>query len=343
MKTLGKLKAEKGIWLEEKPKAELTRNDGVLIKIKKTAICGTDLHIYNWDEWAQKTVPVPMTTGHEFVGVVEAVGSDVSGFKVGDRVSGEGHITCGYCRSCRAGRRHLCRNTEGIGYDLPGIFAEYFEMPESNVFKLPDNISDDIASILDPYGNSVHTTLKFDLVGEDVLITGAGPVGCMAAAIAKHVGARFVVVTDINPYRLELARKMGATLAINSQETSLPEVMKQLGMTEGFDVGLEMSGNEHAFKGMIESLNYGANVAMLGIPSQPFAIDWSRIVFKSITIAGIYGRRIFETWYKGISMLQSGLDISPIITGEYPVAQFQQAFDEMLSGNSGKIILNWEA
>ncbi len=340
MKALAKLKKEPGIWLTTADKPTISPYD-VLIKIKKTAICGTDLHIYHWDEWAKKTVPVPMITGHEFSGVVEAVGANVSNFKKGDRVSGEGHYICGECRNCRGDRKYLCRNTQGVGYDIPGVFAEYFAMRASNVFKLPDNIDDDVAAILDPYGNAVHATLEFNLVGEDVLITGAGPVGCLSAAIAKHIGARFVVVTDVNPYRLALAKKMGATLAVDPTKTDLRDVMQQLGMTEGFDVGLEMSGNQMAFQQMLKVLNYGAKVSLLGIPSEPFAIDWSVLVFKSITIAGIYGRRIFETWYKGVAMLQSGLDISPIITHHFKIDDFANAFETLASGQSGKVILDW--
>jgi len=340
MKALAKQKKEKGIWLTEADKPKVGPRE-VLIKIKKTAVCGTDLHIYHWDEWAQKTVPVPMITGHEFYGVVEAVGGEVHNFKKGDRVSGEGHYICGECRNCCGDRKYLCRNTKGVGYDIPGVFSEYFAMRAENVFKLPDNISDDIASILDPYGNAVHATLEFNLVGEDVLITGAGPVGCMSAAIAKHVGARFVVVTDVNPYRLALAKKMGATVTVDPTKTDLKDVMKKLGMTEGFDVGIEMSGNQSAFQDMLHALNYGAKVSMLGIPSKPFAIDWSELVFKSIRIVGIYGRRIFETWYKGVAMLQSGLDISPIVTHHFKLNDFEKAFETMASGQSGKVIIDW--
>ena len=341
MKALAKLKAEPGIWLTQVDKPTLGHLD-VLIKIRKTAICGTDLHIYKWDEWAQKTIPVPMHIGHEFVGKVVQVGAGVKAVLVGDRVSGEGHITCGICRNCRAGQRHLCRKTGGIGVNRPGAFAEYLVMPETNIYKLPDFVSDDEASVLDPFGNAVHATLEFDLVGEDVLITGAGPVGLMSAAIARHVGARFVVVTDINPFRLGLAEKMGVTRAIDSRKIDLKDVMHELGMQEGFDIGLEMSGNENAFKKMLRLMNHGGRIAFLGIPPKPFAIDWNDVVFKSLTIQGIYGRRMFETWYKAISMLQSGLDIKPIITAHFPVEQFQQAFDLLLSGKAAKVILDWE-
>ena len=340
MKTLSKIKAEKGLWLVDAPMPQCGQGE-VLIKIKKTAICGTDLHIYNWDAWAQKTVPVPLIIGHEFMGEIVEVGKGVSHFSVGDRVSGEGHLTCGYCRNCRAGNRHLCRETRGVGYHVTGIFAEYFVMEAGNVYKLPDDISDEIGAILDPYGNAVHTTLNFDLVGEDVLITGAGPIGLMAIKIAKQVGARHVVITDVNPYRLSLAKKMGATLAVNTAETSLKEAMSQLKMTEGFDVGLEMSGNDKAFQEMISVMNHGGRIAMLGIPAQSFGIDWSQIIFKSITIAGIYGRRMFETWYKGVALLQSGVDISSVITAQYHYTEFEKAFSDMISGTAGKIVLDW--
>jgi len=340
MKVLAKLKSEPGLWLSEEDTPTYGPHD-ILIKIKKTAICGTDLHIYKWDEWAQKTIPVPMRVGHEFIGTVEAMGDEVKGFETGDRVSGEGHITCGHCRNCRAGNRHLCRNTEGIGVNRPGAFAEYLAMPSLNVCKLPDDITDDQAAMLDPFGNAVHSALAFDLVGEDVLITGAGPVGLMSAAIARHVGARHVVVTDINPYRLALAKKMGVTHAVDTSKVSLTDVMNDLGMEEGFDVGLEMSGNEHAFRAMLDEMNYGGRIAFLGIPPQDFAIDWSKVVFRSLKIHGIYGRRMFETWYKGIAMLQSGLDIMPVVTAHFPADEFETAFQLMLSGKSGKIILDW--
>src|SRR3990167_7167158 len=342
MKVLSKLKSEKGLWLTD-VLLPICGDHDVLIKIKKTAICGTDLHIYNWDEWAQKTIPVPMPVGHEFMGEVVQVGKAVTHFAIGDRVSGEGHITCGYCRNCRAGDKHLCRNTKGIGVDVPGAFAEYLAMPAENVIKLPDDISNSIASMLDPYGNAVHTALEYDLVGEDVLITGAGPIGLMAVAIAKKVGARYVVITDVNPYRLELAIKMGATRAVNVAEKKLFDVMSELKMAEGFDVGLEMSGNPQAFQDMIAAMNHGGRIAMLGIPPKSFAIDWNQVIFKSLKIAGIYGRRMFETWYKGIALLQSGVDISPVITAEYHYTEFEKAFADMLSGRAGKVILNWES
>ena len=341
MKALSKLKAETGIWMTDAPKPEVGHND-LLIKIRKTAICGTDVHIYNWDEWAQNTIPVPMVVGHEYVGEVVDMGQEVRGFEVGDRVSGEGHITCGHCRNCRAGRVHLCRNTTGVGVNREGSFAEYLVIPAFNAFKIPDNISDELASIFDPFGNAVHTALSFDLVGEDVLITGAGPIGIMAAAVAKHVGARNVVITDINEYRLDLARKMGATRAVNVSEEKLEDVMTELGMTEGFDVGLEMSGVPVAFNSMLDNMNHGGKIAMLGITPSDMAVDWNQVIFKGLVIKGIYGREMFETWYKMASLIQSGLDISPVITHQFNIDDFQQGFDTMLSGQSGKVILDWQ-
>jgi threonine 3-dehydrogenase len=340
MRALVKAKAEAGIWLEDIPRPEPGHND-VLIRVNKTAICGTDIHIYNWDEWASKTIPVPMAVGHEFSGVIVATGSEVRGLKVGDRVSGEGHITCGHCRNCRAGRRHLCRNTVGVGVNRQGCFAEYLSIPASNAFHLPDVISDDIASILDPLGNATHTALSFDLVGEDVLITGAGPIGIMAAAVARHVGARHIVVTDINDYRLDLANKMGATRTVNVGQESLEDIISELGMKEGFDVGLEMSGNPVAFRDMLRNMHHGGRIALLGIPPGDTAIDWNEVIFKGLIIQGIYGRKMFETWYKMSTMLESGLDVSPVITHRLPVAEFQQGFDIMNSGQSGKVILDW--
>jgi threonine 3-dehydrogenase len=340
MKALAKLKAEVGIWMTDSPKPEMGHND-LLIKINKTAICGTDIHIYNWDEWSQKTIPVPMVVGHEYAGEVVAIGQEVKGFALGDRVSGEGHITCGHCRNCRGGRTHLCRNTVGVGVNREGSFAEYLVIPAYNAFKLPDEISDELAAVFDPFGNAVHTALSFDLVGEDVLITGAGPIGIMAAAVAKHVGARHVVITDVNEYRLELARKMGATRAVDVSKENLNDIMKELGMTEGFDIGMEMSGVPMAFTSMLASMNNGGKIAMLGIPGQDMAIDWSQVIFKGLTIKGIYGREMFETWYKMASLIQSGLDISPIITHQFAIDDFQQGFDIMRSGQSGKVILDW--
>lgn len=340
MKVLGKFKKEPGLWFSEQPKPSFGHTD-VLIKVKKVAICGTDVHIYQWDEWAQKTIPAPMTTGHEFVGEVVEVGDLVKGFKKGDRVSGEGHITCGVCRSCRAGQRYLCHDQVGLGVHRPGAFADYVMLPEQNVCKIPDSIPDDIAAVLDPFGNAVHAVLKCSVVGEDVLITGAGPVGLMSVAIAKHVGARNIVITDLNDYRLDLARKMGATRAINPTKQTLASVMQELGMVQGFDVGLEMSGNPQAFSDMLTVMNSGGNIVFLGVPAEPFAIDWHQVVFKNLTIKGIYGREIFETWYRGLSLLQSGLDISPVITHHFAADDFETGFQLMLSGQSGKIVLDW--
>lgn len=341
MKALAKLHPEKGIWMTNSPKPDVGHND-ILIKIRKTAICGTDMHIYNWDEWSQKTIPVPMIVGHEYVGEVVGIGQEVRGFEIGDRVSGEGHITCGHCRNCRAGRRHLCRNTSGVGVNRQGAFAEFLAIPAFNAFKIPDNISDELAAIFDPFGNAVHTALSFDLVGEDVLITGAGPIGIMAAAVARHVGARNVVITDLNPYRLELALKMGATKAVNVTEQDLAEVMDELGMTEGFDVGMEMSGVPVALRDMLAKMNNGGKIAVLGIPPNDVAVDWNQVIFKGLTIKGIYGREMFETWYKMASLIQGGLDLKPIITHQFSVDEFQQGFDTMASGLSGKVIVNWQ-
>ncbi|MDC7708540.1 L-threonine 3-dehydrogenase [Vogesella indigofera] len=341
MKALAKLQAAPGLSMTDVPHPEVGHND-LLIKITKTAICGTDIHIWNWDDWAQKTIPVPMHVGHEYVGVVAGMGSEVQGFKIGDRVSGEGHITCGHCRNCRAGRRHLCRNTTGVGVNREGAFAEYLVIPAFNAFPIPDDISDDLASIFDPFGNAVHTALSFNLVGEDVLITGAGPIGIMAVAIAKHVGARHVVITDVNDFRLDLARKMGATRAVNVAQEDLKTVMQELHMSEGFDVGLEMSGNPHAFRQMLEVMNHGSKVALLGIPPANTSIDWNQVIFKGLEIKGIYGREMFETWYKMVALIQSGLDISPIITHHFKVDDFEAGFAAMLSGQSGKVILDWQ-
>jgi len=341
MKALAKLHSEKGIWMTDCEKPTVGHND-LLIKIHKTAICGTDMHIYQWDEWAQKTIPVPMVVGHEYVGEVVDMGQEVRGFVVGDRVSGEGHITCGHCRNCRAGRRHLCRNTTGVGVNRQGAFAEYLVIPAFNAFKVPDNISSDLAAIFDPFGNAVHTALSFDLVGEDVLITGAGPIGIMAAAVARHVGARHVVITDINEYRLDLAAKVGATRAINVSNTKLQDVMHELGMTEGFDVGLEMSGVPSALHDMLDKMNHGGKIAMLGIPPNKIAIDWNQVIFKGLLIKGIYGREMFETWYKMASLIQGGLDLNLLVTHQFAIDDFQQGFDVMESGQSGKVILNWQ-
>ena len=342
MKALVKAKAERGIWMEDIEKPSVGHND-VFIKVKRTAICGTDIHIFKWDEWAQATIPVPMAVGHEFSGEIVDMGIEVRGFEIGDRVSAEGHITCGVCRNCRAGRRHLCMNTVGVGVNRPGAFAEYLSVPAFNVFKLPDAITDDMASILDPLGNATHTALSFDLVGEDVLITGAGPIGIMAVAIARYAGARHVVITDVNDYRLELARKMGATRAINVTKTTIDETMKELGMVEGFDVGMEMSGNPQAFRDMLRTMHHGGKVAILGIPPGDMAIDWNDVIFKGLVLKGVYGREMFETWYKMSSMLQSGLNMEPIITHHFDIDEFQPAFELMESGQSGKVILHWNS
>jgi len=340
MRALVKAKPEPGIWMEEVPVPEIGPND-VLIRVKKTAICGTDLHIYKWDKWAAATIPVPMVTGHEFMGEIVALGTHVEGYKTGDRVSGEGHITCGHCRNCRAGKRHLCKNTVGLGVNRQGCFAEYLSLPASNLFKLPDSIPDDVASFLDPLGNAAHTALSFNVVGEDVLITGAGPIGCMAAAIVRHVGARYVVVTDVNPHRLNLARRMGADLALDVRTETLDDAMKQLGMKEGFDVGLEMSGNPSAFRDMLRTMNHGGHVALLGIPPEEIAVDWNQVIFKGLVLKGIYGREMFETWYKMSSMLQSGLDVTPVLTDHLAASDYLEGFERVASGNSGKAVLDW--
>lgn len=341
MQALVKARAAAGIDLQDIAKPTPGPND-VLIRVKRSAICGTDMHIYNWDAWAQKTIPVPMAVGHEYCGEVVEIGSEVAGFKPGDRVSGEGHITCGHCRNCRAGRRHLCRNTVGVGVNRPGAFAEYVVIPAFNAFKLPAAIDDEIAAILDPLGNAVHTALAFDVVGEDVLITGAGPIGIMAAAIVRFIGARNVVITDVNDYRLDLARKMGATLALNVTRDKLDDAMKQLGMQEGFDVGLEMSGNAAALRDMLRTMHHGGSIAMLGIPPNEVAIDWNEVILKGLTIKGIYGREMFETWYKMVALLQSGLNIRPVITHRLPYTQYQHAFEIMGKGQSGKVVMDWE-
>jgi threonine 3-dehydrogenase len=340
MKALVKSKAEPGIWMEDIAVPEIGHND-VLIKVAKTAVCGTDLHIVNWDVWAQATIPIGMQVGHEFVGVVEAIGSEVRGLSIGQRVSGEGHVTCGHCRNCRAGRRHFCRNTVGVGVNRPGAFAEYLVIPAVNAFPIPDEIPDRIATILDPLGNATHTALSYNLVGEDVLITGAGPIGLMAVAIARHAGARFVVITDVNDYRLDIARSMGADKAINVGETAIPDAMTALGMTEGFDIGMEMSGIHSALHEMLEAMNHGASVALLGIPPEEAPMDWNTIIFKGLTMKGIYGRRMFETWYLMTAMLHTGLDVAPVITHEFAADQFDEAFATMRTGKCGKVILDW--
>lgn len=342
MKALAKSKAEEGVWMIKDAPIPVCGPNDVLIRIKKTSICGTDVHIYKWDDWAQKNVPVPLIIGHEYVGVVEDFGSEVTHLKKGQRVTGEGHLVCGHCRNCRAGKRHLCKNTIGLGYHVQGCFAEYMVLPQSNIFPLPDNIPDDLAAIFDPLGNAVHTALSFDMVGEDVLITGAGPIGMMAAAICKHVGARHIVVTDINPWRLEMARKMGATRVVDVSKEKLSDVTKELGMTEGFDVCLEMSGAPSAFNDILDNIIMGGKIALLGIPPGSLAIDWNKVIFKGLVIKGIYGREMYETWYKMMTMVQSGLDIAPVITHHFGVDDFQKGFDAMLSGQAGKVILDWE-
>ena len=340
MKALVKKKAEPGLWLDEVPVPTFGDNE-VLIKVLRTGICGTDLHIYNWDVWAQKTIPVPMVVGHEFVGEIAAVGSQVKDFRPGDIVSGEGHVVCGHCRNCLAGRRHLCKATVGVGVNRPGAFAEYMTLPVTNVWYHDPHIPRDVQAIFDPFGNAVHTALQFDVLGEDVLITGAGPIGIMAAAVVRHAGARYVVITDVNPYRLDLARKMGVTLAVDARTTTLREVQAQLGMREGFDVGLEMSGNAAAFRDMLDNMCHGGKIAMLGIPPGEMAIDWNKVIFNMLTIRGIYGREMYETWYKMTVMLQSGLEITPVITHRLHYTEFQQGFDAMLTGAAGKVVLTW--
>lgn len=340
MQALVKKEAKVGLWLEEVPIPKIGIND-VLIKVLRTGICGTDVHIYTWDDWAKKTIPVPMVVGHEFVGEIVEIGSNVQDFQVGEIVSGEGHVVCGHCRNCFAGRRHLCKDTKGIGVNRPGAFAEYLALPMTNVWAHDPSIDRDVASIFDPFGNAVHTALQFDLLGEDILITGAGPIGIMAAAVVRHAGARHVVVTDVNPYRLALAKKMGATLAVNVKDQSIADAQKQLGMKEGFDVGLEMSGNPAAFRDMLANMCHGGKISMLGIPTGEMAIDWNTVIFNMLTVKGIYGREMYETWYKMSVMLQSGLDIAPVVTHRYGFRDFQKGFDAMLSGQSGKVVLTW--
>jgi threonine 3-dehydrogenase len=341
MKALVKSRREPGLWLDEVPVPEPGIND-VLIRILRTGICGTDVHIYNWDAWAQKTIPVPMVVGHEFVGRVHAVGANVTGFQPGDLVSGEGHLVCGRCRNCMAGRRHLCPHTRGVGVNHPGAFAEYLCLPMTNVWGADAHIPLDVLACFDPLGNAVHTALSFDVLGEDVLITGAGPIGLMAAAVVRHAGARHVVVTDRNPHRLALARRLGATLAADTRETPLAEVQKQLGMKEGFDVGLEMSGSEQALSEMLLNLCHGGRVALLGIPERPTLVDWNLVIFNSLTLKGVYGREMYETWYKMTVMIQSGLDITPVITHRLPVARYEDGFEALRSGEAAKVVLSWE-
>jgi threonine 3-dehydrogenase len=340
MKALVKSRRERGLWLEDIPEPTIGIND-VLIRVQKTGICGTDVHIYQWDEWAQKTIPVPMAIGHEFVGEIVEVGSNVKDFHRGDIVSGEGHVTCGHCRNCMAGRRHLCAQIFGLGVDRPGAFAEFVSLPVANIWRHHPGIDKDVAAIFDPFGNAVHTALSFNVVGEDVLITGAGPIGIMSIPVVKHAGARHIVITDMNPYRLDLARKMGATLAVNPNETPLAEVQKQLHMAEGFDVGLEMSGNPIALRDMIANMSHGGKIALLGIPAKPSEMNWREVIFNMITIKGIYGREMYETWYKMSVMLESGVDISPVITHRFDHTEFEKGFEAMMSGQTGKVILDW--
>ena len=341
MKALIKSRAEAGLWLEDVPEPKIGIND-VLIRVHRTGICGTDVHIYKWDAWAAKTIRVPLVIGHEFVGEIVEVGSNVTDFRTGQIVSGEGHVVCGRCRNCLAGRRHLCADTKGVGVDRAGAFAEYLALPMSNVWVHPKGIDEDVAAIFDPFGNAVHTALSFPVLGEDVLVTGAGPIGIMAAAVALHAAARYVVITDVNPYRLELARRMGVTRAVNPQEKSLREVQKELGMLEGFDVGMEMSGNPQAFRDMLGNMAHGGRIAMLGIPDKEMAIDWNTVIFHMLTIKGIYGREMYETWYKMNVMLESGLDIKPVITHHFHQREFQRGFEVMMTGNSGRVVLDWQ-
>jgi threonine 3-dehydrogenase len=340
MRALVKKEASPGLWLESVPEPKIGIND-VLIRVDRAGICGTDLHVYEWDAWAQRTIPVPLVVGHEFVGELVAAGDNVHDFHPGDIVSAEGHVVCGRCRNCLAGRRHLCKDTQGIGVNRPGAFAEYISVPVTNVWQHNSSIDRDVASIFDPFGNAVHTALSFDVLGEDVLIAGAGPIGAMAAAVVKHAGARYVVVTDVNEYRLELARKMGATVAVNVRNRQLREVQSELGMKEGFDVGLEMSGSEEALRDMIDNMCHGGKIAMLGIPSRAMLMDWNKVIFNMLTIKGIYGREMYETWYKMTVMLETGLDIKPVITHRFHYTEFEKAFEVMKTGQSGKVLLTW--
>ena len=341
MKALVKSRGEPGLWLEDVPEPKIGIND-VLIRVHRTGICGTDVHIYKWDDWAAKIIRVPMVIGHEFVGEIVEIGSNVTDFRAGQIVSGEGHVVCGRCRNCLAGRRHLCADTKGVGVDRPGAFAELLALPMSNVWVHPPDIDQDVAAIFDPFGNAVHTALSFPVLGEDVLVTGAGPIGIMAAAVARHAAARYVVITDVNPYRLELARRMGVTRAVNPREQTLKDAQRELGMLEGFDVGMEMSGNAQAFRDMLGNMAHGGRIAMLGIPDKEMAIDWNTVIFHMLTIKGIYGREMYETWYKMNVMLESGLDIKPVITHHFPYREFLKGFEVMMTGNSGRVVLNWE-
>jgi threonine 3-dehydrogenase len=340
MRALVKARGERGLWLQDVPEPEYGIND-VLIRVRRTGICGTDVHIYQWDEWAQQTIPVPMVIGHEFVGEIAGVGPNVSDFKVGDLVSGEGHVTCGRCRNCLAGRRHLCAYTSGVGVNRPGAFAEYITLPMTNIWRHHTEVSEEIAAIFDPFGNAVHTALAFPVLGEDVLISGAGPIGLMAIPIVRHAGARYVVATDLNPFRLDLARKMGATMAVDPRETPVAQVQKQLGMQEGFDVGLEMSGSPVAFAEMLDNMCHGGRIAVLGIPSKPMQTDWRKIIFNMLTVRGIYGREMYETWYKMSVLVTSGVDISPVITHRFSYKDYEKGFEAMIGGQCGKVILDW--
>jgi threonine 3-dehydrogenase len=340
MKAIVKRKSEPGLWMEDVPEPEYGIND-VLIRVDRTGICGTDVHIYKWDDWAQKTIPVPMVVGHEFVGEIVAIGDNVTDFRIGDVVSGEGHVVCGRCRNCMAGRRHLCADTKGIGVNRPGAFAELISLPMTNVWHHDHSIDRDVASIFDPFGNAVHTALQFPLMGEDILITGAGPIGCLATAVARHAAARHVVVTDVNPWRLELAQKLGATRVVDVRSEKIEDVQRELKMKEGFDVGLEMSGNADAFRDMLNNMCHGGKIAMLGIPPNEISIDWNIVVFNMLTIKGIYGREMYETWYQMSVMIDSGLDIAPVITHRYSCDDFEEAFQVMMSGQSGKVVLKW--
>jgi threonine 3-dehydrogenase len=341
MKALVKSKREPGLWLEDIEAPKPGMND-VLIRVRRAGICGTDVHIYKWDDWAQRTIPVPMAIGHEFVGEVVETGSNVADFHPGDIVSGEGHVVCGRCRNCLAGRRHLCAHTMGVGVNRPGAFAEYIVLPMTNIWRHAPTVDLDIAAIFDPFGNAVHTALSFPLLGEDVLVTGCGPIGLMAVAVAKHAGARFVVATDMNPFRLDLAKKLGATVALDVSKGTLAEVQQQLGMKEGFDVGLEMSGNGQAFRDMLANMSHGAKIAMLGIPDKDMSIDWRTVVFNMLTIKGIYGREMYETWYKMTVMLESGLDIMPVITHRFHYTEYEKGFQAMIGGDAAKVVLSFE-
>ncbi|MBI1335575.1 MAG: L-threonine 3-dehydrogenase [Phycisphaera sp.] len=340
MRAIEKSRPERGLWMTDVPMPKVGDHD-VLIQVHKTGICGTDLHIYQWDDWAKATIPVPMVVGHEFVGQIVEVGSRVVDFKVGMRVSGEGHVVCGRCRNCMAGRRHLCKSSKGIGVNRPGAFAEYVSIPSANVWEHARQVPDEVASIFDPLGNAVHTALQFDLLGEDVLITGAGPIGCMAAAVARHAGARHIVVTDVNPYRLQLAKTLGATRSVDVRNEKLPDVQHELGMHEGFDVGLEMSGNAKAFADMVDNMCHGGKISLLGIPHSEIKIDWNKVIFNMLTIRGVYGREMYETWYKMTVFVQAGMDVGPVITHRLKADEFENGIEAMIAGECGKVVLDW--